>query len=256
MSQFYIRLPSDSSMNIYPYNTVAHFNTKLVERIHLDEEYNVALTEIIYPNKRMNFYGDMRIHICDHCPQQLTTHDYKFEHGYFDNVEALLTYLNQCLQKLCIRTSFEYDEELKKIIINTNLSSTEVRYSTVRMSDDLKDYLGFNDNGPETVIRHVAEQTFNLKGGMHMMYIYSDIVSYSLVGDTKTPLLKVCNMSAEEKGNELCITFTNPQYIPVARRDFETIEININNELGQPVPFMFGKSVITLDFRRRNTLSL
>jgi len=106
------------------------------------------------------------------------------------------------------------------------------------------------------VIRHVAEQTFNLIGGMHMMHIYSDIVSYLLVGDTNTPLLRVCNRSAEEKGNELCITFTNPQYIPVARRDFQTIEININNELGQPVPFMFGKSVITLDLRRIHTLSL
>jgi len=53
-------------------------------------------------------------------------------------------------------------------------------------------------------------------------------------------------MSVEEKGIESCITFTNPQYIPVARRDFQTIEININNELGQPVPFKFGMSVITL----------
>jgi len=61
MSQFYIRLPSDSSMNIYPNNTVAHFNKKLAERIHLDGEYDVALTEIIYPNKRMNFYGDMQL---------------------------------------------------------------------------------------------------------------------------------------------------------------------------------------------------
>jgi len=87
----------------------------------------------------MNFYGDMRIHICDHCPQQLTTHDYKFKHGYFDNVEALLKYLNQCLQKLRLRTSFQYDEEIKKIVINTNLSYTEVRYSTIRMSDDLKE---------------------------------------------------------------------------------------------------------------------
>jgi len=80
----------------------------------------------------MNFYGDIRIHICDHCPQQLTTHDYKFEHGYFDkNVEGSLKYLNQCLQTLHIRTSFEYDKEIKKIVINTNLYSTEVRYSTV-----------------------------------------------------------------------------------------------------------------------------
>jgi len=248
MSQFYIRLPSDSSMNIYPNNTVARFNTKLAERIHLDGEYDVALTEIIYPNKRMNFYGDMRISICEQCPQYLKTHDYKFECRYFDKVQVLLKYLNECLQKLNIETSFEYDEQIKKIIIITNLDLIygEVGYKTIQMSDDLKDYLGFDDNGPEKVVRHVAEKTFDLNTSLHLMYIYSDIVSYSLVGDTKAPLLRVCDLSREE-GTESCITFTNPQYIPVARRDFETIEININNELGQPMPFMFGKSVITLD---------
>jgi len=63
MSQFYIRLPSHSPMNFFAKNTVAHFTTKLAERIHLDGEYDVALTEIIYPDKWMDFYGDMRIYV-------------------------------------------------------------------------------------------------------------------------------------------------------------------------------------------------
>jgi len=227
---------------------------KLAKRIQLDGEYDVALTDIIYPNKWMNFYGDMRIIICEH---QLKTHDYKFEWRYFEKVQALLKCLNEYLQKLNIKTSFEYDEQIRKIVIITNLDLIygEVGYKAIRMSDDLKDYLGFDDNGPEKVVRHVAEKIFDLNASMHLMYIYSNIVSYSLVGDTKVPLLRVCDMSREE-GTESCITFTNPQYIPVARRDFDTIEINIDNELGQPMPFVFGKSVITLDFRRRNTVSL
>jgi len=55
MNQFYIRLPSDSSMKTYPDNTVAHFNTKLAERIHLDGQFEVALTEFIYPNNWIKF---------------------------------------------------------------------------------------------------------------------------------------------------------------------------------------------------------
>jgi len=82
------------------------------------------------------------------------------------------------------------------------------------------------------------------------MYIHSNIVSYSLVGDTKTPLLRVCNISGKH-GDEIRVTYTNPQYIPVACQDFETIEININNELDKPVPLLNGKSVITLHSRRK-----
>jgi len=80
------------------------------------------------------------------------------------------------------------------------------------------------------------------------MYIYSDIVSYSLVGDTKTPLLRVCNIGGKH-GDEIRVTFTNPQYNLC--QDFETIEININIELGKPMPFLNGKSIKTLHFRRK-----
>jgi len=54
MNQFYIRLSSDSSMNVYENKTLAHFNTKLAERIHLDGQFEVALTEFIYPNNWIN----------------------------------------------------------------------------------------------------------------------------------------------------------------------------------------------------------
>jgi len=101
-----------------------------------------------------------------------------------------------------------------------------------------------------SLVELLPKKTFVLNAGLHLMYIYSDIVSYSLVRDTKTPLLRVCNISGRH-GDETRVTFTNPQYISVARQAFETIEIHINNELGKSMPFLNGKSVITLHFRRR-----
>jgi len=78
-------------------------------------------------------------------------------------------------------------------------------------------------------------------------------VSYSLVGDTKVPLLRVVDTQGTY-GQMVSATFTHPHYVPVARSDLETIEINISNELGKPVPFEFGKLVVTLHFRRKNKL--
>jgi hypothetical protein len=54
MSHFYVTLPSDSSANYFPNNTVARFITQLPERIHLEGEYEMALAEIIYPHTWYN----------------------------------------------------------------------------------------------------------------------------------------------------------------------------------------------------------
>jgi hypothetical protein len=85
----------------------------------------------------------------------------------------------------------------------------------------------------------------------HLMYVYCDIVSPYLVGDVQTSLLRVVPMKGE-RDEMITATFDNPYYLPVARRGFDTIEININGEQGRPIPFSGGKSVAILHFRRRN----
>ena len=50
MSRFYLMLPSNSSINYYPENTVARFTTKLLNNIDLDGECEVGLSEIYVPS--------------------------------------------------------------------------------------------------------------------------------------------------------------------------------------------------------------
>jgi len=45
MSRFYVTLPSNSSMDCYPENSVARFTTKLNAAIELEGDWNVGLTE-------------------------------------------------------------------------------------------------------------------------------------------------------------------------------------------------------------------
>ena len=82
------------------------------------------------------------------------------------------------------------------------------------------------------------------------MYVYCDVASHAIIGDTKTPLLRVCNVVGKH-GDVVRHSYDQPHYVPVGRREFDTIEIAINNELGEPMPFEYGKSVVTLHFRRR-----
>jgi hypothetical protein len=45
---FYMYLPSNSSVEYFPSNTISRFRTKLSKRIQLSEEFEVALTEFSY----------------------------------------------------------------------------------------------------------------------------------------------------------------------------------------------------------------
>jgi len=55
--RFYFTLPSNSSMNYYPSNTVARYTTKLPQVTELDGDWEVALTEISIPAQLPNRDG-------------------------------------------------------------------------------------------------------------------------------------------------------------------------------------------------------
>ena len=57
MSQFYLTLPSNSSMDYYPDNTVARYTTKLTNTVELEGEWEVGLTEISFPSEVENVIG-------------------------------------------------------------------------------------------------------------------------------------------------------------------------------------------------------
>ena len=55
MNSFYLTLPSDSSMDIYPTNTQCCFKVKLPQKIQLDkDQWEVAIVEMIVPAQFAN----------------------------------------------------------------------------------------------------------------------------------------------------------------------------------------------------------
>ena len=49
MNQFYIRLPINSSLNIYPVSRISSYVTKLPDEIHFTARWDIGLQEIQYP---------------------------------------------------------------------------------------------------------------------------------------------------------------------------------------------------------------
>jgi len=75
-------------------------------------------------------------------------------------------------------------------------------------------------------------------------------VEHVPVGDTKAPLLRIVNRMTYRGGENVHEAFNPPLYIPLQKRCFDTVEINLMTDTGLLIPFRFGKSLVVLEFRR------
>ena len=86
-SEFYLVLPSNSSMVMHPNNTLAQYITNIPRRISLSGDWECGLTEIDYPH---NWYNVRNARLTVEHDGNVET-DVCFEDGYYDNPKALAT---------------------------------------------------------------------------------------------------------------------------------------------------------------------
>jgi hypothetical protein len=92
----------------------------------------------------------------------------------------------------------------------------------------------------------------DITGGMDALYVYCDILENTPVGDTEAPLLRIVDTTGEY-GTNIHRTFDPPRYVPVQRKTFDSIEIDIRANDGSPVAFEGGRSIVTVHFRRASS---
>ena len=91
----------------------------------------------------------------------------------------------------------------------------------------------------------------DLEYGFHDLFVYCDLIQSKYVGDALVPLLRIVPVEGEV-GQRVSKSFLRPQYVPVSRKQFETIEVNIKRDTVESVPFEFGRVLLTLHFRQRH----
>jgi len=115
----------------------------------------------------------------------------------------------------------------------------------VRFSEDLANILGFSET-----VRYVLDTTaprivsLNLDD-IFSMYVYCDLVEHVVVGDTKVPLLRIVDKPLA-KNRHMHMIFNPILYVPLQKKNFDTVEINIMTDTGEPMPFRAGKSFVVL----------
>ena len=98
---------------------------------------------------------------------------------------------------------------------------------------------------------------------IHSLMIYSNLVEYSIVGDTKTPLLRCFPFISKLKGGDIITTghymnyqtFSNLQFRPLLKKSFHSIHIDLRNTSGEKIPFLsVGITRLALMFRKVSSI--
>ncbi len=253
MSQFYLTLPSNSSMKFYPNNTLTSYTTHLQTPISLSGDWEVGLVEIQYPYSWYNLQNNENriVYRQDgHRPVDLM-----IQPGYYDSPSQLLDQINWMISVTATKQGsdkfpvFKYNELTKRV------SATIRKDTLVSFSSTLASMLGVGERQNPVQneldvedLPWYSRHACDVHRGFHSMYVYCDVLEHVPVGDTRAPLLRIVNVRGSN-GESIYRIYDKPLYVPLQKKNFESLEIDIRTDTGIPVPFEYGKVVVTLHFR-------
>ena len=280
MTHFYLTLPSNSSQQFFPNNTLTEFTTKLPSTIELTNEWEVGLAEIMFPRSWYTIPEEGVIILVDYgvCnPERRTRMAERAARGEDIPVKEYNTLVEIKLRGGFYKTMEDLQQELKLSIraafvaagIVTTVSPPTLYYNSVTKRIHINVPAGISLTFPsllESILGLTPEQNYicnrtgenlsvignllcSLETGVQALYVYCDLLQYTHVGDIKAPLLRVV-ASGGEAGDVITRYYERPRYVPLQKKSFDTVQLVIRDDLGEKILFASGKVLVTLHFRR------
>ncbi len=143
-----------------------------------------------------------------------TTKQCLIKAGYYQDIEQLLTTITKAVEdkipnELINKFDIRYIALSRKVklIIQRNNKNFQIRFPPI-----LQAILGFEDGFISQT--KIANRAADLSAAVHSMYIYSNIATPRIVGDSLVPLLRVVPVHGTH--NEYVMeSFYHLQYVPV-----------------------------------------
>ena len=257
MPDFYLTLPSNTPGTD---NTTSSYRVNLPSFIDLHGEWEVGLSEIFYPNSWCNINEDDCYFMIVCSGKQTQT--YTFYKKRYENVEDLIDNLNharnedlaQLINFEAEKDGFELKFYFKKSRYRVYVEGKGVGYRCV-LSKKLQYMLGFETDvvmtGEHQHSYMYAKHAPDLAGGFTSLFVYCDLIAPQVVGDVNAQVLRVVNIEKARFGESVEKQYINPHYVPILKKEFSSIEINIKDDTGSLVPFEYGKVCVKLHFRKR-----
>jgi hypothetical protein len=267
MKNFYLTLSSNSSMEYFSDNKTSNFTVKLPQTLTLDGKWSVALVDIHYQHtfntvsegnnkiffnwiderfqselviqsKNYNSMGDLLTEIISSVHSSI---EHKARFIRKGIVEKKLP--NELLGFL------DYNEDRQKLIINDLYRST---CKEIIFQNRLALILGYIPNENALVLKQKRITQPNLLYGIpDEMFVYCDNIEPQVIGHKMAQVLRIVSINKDLMFGETHHTeYQRLQYIPLLKKEFENISIELRDRTGKFMPFMFGNTILVLHFRK------
>ena len=290
-NSFYMVLTSDASLTQYPENKAADFKMQLPSQLHLSEDWEVAMTRIIYPYTWQNV-GENQLSytlLCKTGPEPWKL-NIPVPIGIYRTVKYVIHGMTKGLHNRLRDIYLKSDKTI------TSQGGNECFYIYEKAQDyfELKLPAGWYVILPKTLARALGylNHQYNIPqmyqiGGLvqqnddhsvllarttttlvrkdelvwgllsrdafQTIYVYSDLIESQVVGDAQANLLRML-VPRGQPGNMITEEVKVPSYHRLRTTVFSSVAINIRGDTGQLIPFASGAVRVTLHFRRRDIL--
>lgn len=289
MTSFSIHLPSDASLQEFPTNKISDFKVNIPSWPELEGDWEVAMTDLYYPasDAIRNVLEPAEFWVNEDEPLLLPKHltpppeiQARIEESYlrfggninrpgfvrytipadkYESPDQILLSKNNfsnhfsyeekpgdLVEKHADKVLLFFDDDRKrtKLIINKHTSFK------IRFGETLANLTGFIAHKDYGSGLHIAPRVWNSAWSSSSMYIYSPIVSPTIVGDVTAPLLRVVPVDyTPVRAAHVFAEFKRAHYVPLRSTRCNIIRILIYNEVGEKMQFKYGRVVVTLHFR-------
>ena len=248
MNSFSIELVSNASGELFPDNTLSSFTNFSPEQLNLEGQWEVAISEISYPSMYQNI-TEGKVKFFDEKLSKFTS-SYKLEAGLYTSITGIVKAINMLDQEknnhneTCI--TVKVSRRTQKVAVMLEKDTSGLAFCSTDLSHIFVNKVG-NEIGVlmKGKCPHQPEFAYDIVR-FHSLKIYSDLVEYNIVGDTKAPLLRCFPFISKLKGGDIITTgqymkyqtFSNLQFRPLLKNFFHSIHIDLRDTSGEKTPFV------------------
>lgn len=236
---FYITLPSNASMDLFPGNVVSNYTTKLIDKIRLDGTWGVALCKVIFRNSIVSDIGRITI---SH-QKEFFNFDLKIEESQnFNQFFHNIIKSNKGIEALVDLKETDDDFTI------TPHATFEMRlFGALPHILNIEPDLVYSSTSPLKVEK--SEKTIQKND---TIFIYTNIIEEQYIGDTKAQLLETVSIHGQ-KNETITVDIVNPNYVNLALSELNTINIVLKNSEGENIRFTnLSKVIVKLHFKPKN----
>ena len=192
MESFRLELVSNASAQPFPDNALSSFTNFLPEQLNRDGQWEVAISEISYPSMYQNvtegkfLFFDKKL--------LKSSEFYYLKPGLYPSKTDIVEAIN-----ILIQERHNHSENCIKVKVSRKAQKVGIYLANEAaglafFSTDLGHIFGSNvDNELGVMLRrkgpHKPEFAYDIVR-IHSLMLYTDLIEYNIVGDTKAPLLR------------------------------------------------------------------